>query len=111
MVVSQVKTRRLSGLGTGTLGSSAATGGYSDYDTDFRNDYQTRYAGTSGAYDDYDPAYRYGHSLASDSRYQDQDWDTVESSARGDWESQQPGTWDRFKGSVQHAYDRVRARV
>ncbi len=94
------------------VGQMVGTGGaYSDYDNDYRTHYQSNYAGTGADYDEYDPAYRYGHGLAGDARYQNQDWDTVESGARGDWESRQPGTWDRFKASVRHAYDRARAHV
>jgi hypothetical protein len=79
---------------------------YSDFDTEFRSDFGTRY-GSNERYEDYEPAYRYGHGLASDSRYQGQDWDTVEPSMRGDWERNNPGTWERMKASVRHAWERA----
>lgn len=92
-------------------GSNAGMGAYGDYDSDFRAHHSANYAGTGMGYDAYDPAYRYGHGLASDARYQGQDWNAVEPGARSDWESRQPGTWDRFKGPVRHAYDRTKSRV
>ena len=91
--------------------AGTGTDDYSDYDADYRAHHQANYAGTGATYDEYGPAYRYGHGLATDARYQNQDWDTVEPTVRNDWEGNQPGTWDRFKGSVRHAYDRKKSHV
>ena len=75
---------------------------------DFRADHATRHAAQGGGYDDYDPAYRYGHGLASDARFQGRDWDEIESDVRGDWETRHPGSaWERFKGAVRHAWARA----
>lgn len=79
-------------------------------DTDFRNDFQTRYGLDGGAYEDYAPAYRYGHDLASDPRFRDSDWNVIETQARSDWELRNEGTWDRIKDSVRFAWDRARGR-
>jgi hypothetical protein len=95
----------------GTDNTITGTGAYSDYDSDFRVHHQINYAGTGAPYDEYEPAYRYGQGLATDPNYANQDWNSVESGVRSDWESRQPGTWDRFKGSVQHAYDSAKSRV
>lgn len=60
-------------------------------------------------YDDFDPAYRYGHALASDSRFGGRGWDEIEPDARVEWERRHPrSTWDRFKGAVRHAWERTR---
>lgn len=81
---------------------------YEDYEPDYRKDFQTRYGAQGGTYDDYAPAYRYGHTLASDSRYKGKDWTAIEQDARRDWESQYPeSTWDRFKMSIRHGWERV----
>ena len=75
---------------------------------DFRADHATRHGAQGGGYDDYDPAYRYGHGLASDARFQGRDWDEIESDVRGDWERRNPGSaWERFKGAVRHAWARA----
>ena len=75
---------------------------------DFRADHATRHGTQGGSYDDYDPAYRYGHGLASDARFQGRDWDEIEADVRSDWETRHPnGAWDRFKGAVRHAWVRA----
>ena len=38
-------------------------------DSDFRSDFQTRYAASGVSYDTYLPAYRCGYEMASDARY------------------------------------------
>lgn len=81
---------------------------YEDFEPDYRNDFQTRYGSQGGAYDDYAPAYRYGHSLAGDPRYQGRDWATIEPEARRDWEQRNPGsTWDRAKLAIRHGWEKV----
>lgn len=87
-------------LGTGT-----------DADSAYRSHYDANYAATGASYDEYDPAYRHGDTLANDPQYQNSDWNSVESGARGAWETRQPGTWDRFKGSVRHGWDRAKSKV
>lgn len=81
---------------------------YEDFEPDYRKDFQSRYGAQGGSYDDYSEAYRYGHILAGDPRYQGRDWNTIEPEARRDWESQHPeSTWERFKLAIQHGWERV----
>lgn len=100
---------------TGTYGDPTIPAGYpaaynDALDADYRNHYQTVYGSANGAYDEFQPAYRYGYDLANDPRYRDSDWNTVENSARADWEARNEGSWDRFKDSVRYAWDRARGR-
>jgi hypothetical protein len=82
---------------------------FDDFAAEFVADYEARYAIDGGTYDDFDPAYRYGHALASDSRYEGRDWADIESEARADWERRYPqSAWQRFKSAVQHAWERVK---
>lgn len=81
---------------------------YEQYEPDYRKDFQIRYAARGGSYEDYAHAYRYGHNLAGDPRYQDWDWQSIEPEAQRDWESQYPeSTWERFKLAIQHGWERV----
>ena len=82
---------------------------FEDYEPDYRQDFQSRYAAQGETFDDYGPAYRYGHTLASDPRYQGRTWNEIEPAAQLDWERQHPGssTWERFKMAVQHAWQRA----
>jgi uncharacterized protein (TIGR02271 family) len=78
------------------------------YEDAFRKDYTSRYATSGGSYDDYAPAYRYGTTLASDSRYSGRSWNDIEADARTDWESRYPGsTWDNMKAAVRHGWEKV----
>lgn len=94
--------------GTGTTGTTARTGAMSGYSTDWRSDYDTNYSSLGGRYEDYEPAYQYGSTLASDTRYSGRAWNDVEADARRDWETRYPGSsWDRFKAAVRHGWDRM----
>jgi hypothetical protein len=81
---------------------------FEQFADEFRADYEARYAAPGGTYEDFDPAYRYGHALASDSRYVGRGWDAVEPEARAEWERRHPqSAWERFKGAVRHAWERA----
>jgi len=86
------------------------TSGWADYETRFRNNYNTNYASTGATWDTYSPAYRYGYQLANDPNYRDYTWDRVEANARRDWETGHPNSWDQFKNAVRNAWDEVRGK-
>ena len=80
---------------------------YEDYESDFRANHLEAYANT-GTYEDYDPAYRYGYKLASEKHHAGRKWEDIERDARADWERSNPNSpWERFKGAVKHAWQRV----
>ncbi|CAD6513423.1 hypothetical protein ACFQ3P_03440 [Paraburkholderia sabiae] len=80
------------------------------YDDEFRKDYDARYANTGSSYDEYRRAYTHGTTLGQDERYREQDWQSVEQSARENWESRYPESgWERFKAAVRHGWERVRS--
>ena len=80
---------------------------FDDHDEHFRSDYDSRYATAGGSYSDYEPAYRSGFAMRDDARYAGQDWRTVEPHAQRDWESKNPGTWERMKGAVERGWDKA----
>src|SRR5206468_9807774 len=86
---------------------TSRTRNYDTFATDFRNDYQTRYASQGGSYEQYEPAYRYGYDLSAMPNYRGRDWTTIEPEIRQDWETRQPNTWDRFKNSIRFAWERA----
>jgi stress response protein YsnF len=90
-------------------GSPAAQ---SDFDDDYRRDFQTNYASSGGSYDDYAPAYRYGYQMANDPRYQGRNFDDIESDLRSDYARRYPNSgWDRFKNSIRYGWDRVTGKT
>jgi uncharacterized protein (TIGR02271 family) len=82
-----------------------------DNDSYFRNDWQTNYSSLGGSYDDYAPAYQYGSQMRSDTRYQNRNWDDVESDLRSDWDTRYGGsgssTWEKMKAAVRRGWDKV----
>jgi len=89
-----------------------AVGGssYDTYATGFRSYYDQNLSASGGTYEQYDPAFRYGHTLATDQTLHGSDWTSVESSARTRWEEHNPGTWEQVKDSIRYAWDTVRGK-
>jgi uncharacterized protein (TIGR02271 family) len=98
-----VDVERLGGTSSSSL---------SDYDTDYRQHFQTNYGSTGGAsYDTYAPAYQYGSRMASDERYRGRNWSDVESTLRSDYERSNSGsTWEQMKDSVRYGWEKVTGR-
>lgn len=104
-----VQVENLGQTGRGTTAGATATG---NYDDDFRRDFQSRYASAGGRYEDYEPAYKYGYTAASDTRYQGRNWDDVESDLRNDYGRRYPNsTWERMKDSIRYGWDKVTGRA
>jgi len=82
---------------------------WTDEDTYWQQNYRNRpYFRQDQSYDVYQPGYRFGYESAN--RYQDRNWDDVESDLSRDWdryEHRGQSTWDQIKGAVRDAWDRV----
>jgi uncharacterized protein (TIGR02271 family) len=79
-------------------------------DTYYRNHFQSNYGSADDSYEYYAPAYSYGSQMRRDNRFSGQQWDTVESNLRTDWESRNAGsgsTWEKAKAAVRHGWDRM----
>jgi uncharacterized protein (TIGR02271 family) len=75
----------------------------------YQQHFQQNYGSLNQAqFDEYAPAYQYGYDLRGNQAYANQKWDQIEPNARADWEKKQPGTWERFKGAVRHAWEDVK---
>jgi hypothetical protein len=84
--------------------------GWNDEDTYWRANYSTRpYASSTGRdYDHYQPGYRYGYDAAN--RYQNRNWNDVESDLARDWNTYQHrgnSTWEQVKDAVRDAWNRM----
>ncbi len=71
----------------------------------YQQHYQTTLASSGYDYEYYLPAYRYGHQMRTDPRFENHPWNEVEADMRQDWEAQQPNTWDRFQSSIRQAWE------
>ena len=84
----------------------AAVLAFDELADDFRADYEAQYAAQGTSYDEFDPAYRYGHALASDTRYDGRSWGEMEPEARAEWQLLHPQSgWERFKSAVRYAWE------
>jgi hypothetical protein len=59
-------------------------------------------------FDAYAPAYRFGHEMRTSEKFKGETWAEIEGKARTAWEEKNPGTWDRFKVAVRHAWERAK---
>jgi hypothetical protein len=50
---------------------------------------------------------QYVDTLAKNKRYEGKAWSEIENDVRTDWERDRPGTWDRSKGSIRSAWERL----
>ncbi len=93
-----------------TVRADKASVDFDEYETVFRNHFETSIYGTHGfTYEQYLPAYRYGYDLATNERYRDLNrWDELEPEARRYWDERNPGTWDQFKDAVRRAWAEVK---
>jgi uncharacterized protein (TIGR02271 family) len=98
---------KVSGSGSPT---HYANNDFDTYTADWRQHHGTTFL-NRGAYDDYTPAYRYGYDLSTNERYRGRNWADIETDIRSGWETQRPGTWERFKDAIRYGWDRMRARV
>ncbi len=82
---------------------------FDDFAGAFRSDYAARFASEGGTYGDFDPAYRFGHALATDARYGGRSWPEIEAAARADWGRRYPqSAWERVSSAVRHAWEQVK---
>jgi hypothetical protein len=82
---------------------------FEDFAADFRADHETRYANAGATYEDFEPAYRYGHALATDARHGSRHWGDLEAEARAGWERRYPQrAWERYASAVKHGWERTR---
>jgi hypothetical protein len=81
---------------------------FSDYEGDFRSHYQLNRGTGTRSYEDYAPAYRYGYTMAGDTRLRGDRWEDVEMDAQRSWEHDRPNSWDEFKATVRYAWERAR---
>jgi uncharacterized protein (TIGR02271 family) len=80
------------------------------YERDFRTHATTAFASRGQAYEHWAPAYRYGYELASDPRYRDRDWASIETEGRRDWEQRHQGSWEEFKEAIRYGWEKIRGR-
>jgi uncharacterized protein (TIGR02271 family) len=81
-------------------------------ETAYRAHFDQSYGRTTGdryKYEQVLPAYRFGHSLRDDRRYAGSDWAKIEPNARDAWERKQPGTWNKFKAAIRHAWEKTKS--
>lgn len=75
---------------------------------DFQNDWQARYASSTGlSSDEALPGYQYGYRLGQSPQYSGSEWSAVESQAKRDWDERRFGPWERLKEAVKSGWERA----
>ncbi|MCU0492097.1 MAG: hypothetical protein MUD01_10940 [Chloroflexaceae bacterium] len=77
---------------------------YKEYETDFHTHYLVHYGRSGYSYEEFSPAYKLGYQLARSHNAPYVSWSKLEPEARQRWEVLSPGTWERFKDAVYHAW-------
>ena len=86
-------------------------GAGSDYESDFRADWQRNYAGQGGDYSAYGPSYEFGYRYRSDPRFQGRSWSDAEPELRRQYEKDFPGSiWDKTKNAVRYGWEKITGR-
>ncbi|MFB3816809.1 MAG: quinol:electron acceptor oxidoreductase subunit ActD [Candidatus Methylomirabilales bacterium] len=100
---------RMSGVGAGA--GTAGTGAWSEYQADCRRDYETKYAHSGAQWNTMEPAYQYGHRMASDPRYRGRSWFEVEADMRASYLRDHPSSdWEGVKDAIRYGWERVSGR-
>jgi stress response protein YsnF len=90
-------------------GTGKTTTNWTEVEPEFRQYWQQNMGTSGGTWETYAPAYQYGYTTASQGTY-GTDWNQAEQRLRQDWEARNPGTWDRYRDSIQYAWQRQAAR-
>jgi uncharacterized protein (TIGR02271 family) len=77
-------------------------------DEEFRRHWAASGRSSGLSYEEYDPAYRFGRQLSGEGGAGE--WSAAEADVRRRWEERSPGTWERFKDAIRHAWEGGRGR-
>jgi uncharacterized protein (TIGR02271 family) len=77
-------------------------------DLGFRKHFNTRLGKLGRSYSEYAPAYEFGSTMASDARYRNRDWASIESETRRLWEAK-GRSWKDFGEAIRHGWESARS--
>jgi hypothetical protein len=78
----------------------------------YRAHFDEYFAAAGNRYEEYLPAYQFGERAAQSSRYKGGAFEDFELEIRRDFMLAYPSSdWDRFKGAIHHAWDKVSGRA
>ena len=84
----------------------------SSYDAAFHSHYQNQLGSSGILYEQFEPAYRYGYTLATDSRFEGRNWSDIEPEARIYWTTYHSDSpWEQFKVAIRHGWEEVKQSV
>jgi hypothetical protein len=75
------------------------------FDSSRYRDYFDKQNIRGDAFDEHVPALRFGENLRG-KQGANARWEDVESDMRSRWEKERPGTFDKFKDSIRHAWSK-----
>jgi hypothetical protein len=80
---------------------------FNAYDLAFRDHCEATYGTSRMPYNWYEPAYRYGHEMATADRYRGREWEMARAELQAEWEERgEEGAWEDVEEAVRHAWIR-----
>jgi len=82
---------------------------YREYEGDFRSFVKNNLGKSGVSYESLEPAFHFGHNLATREPFRSSPWTAVEADSRKIWEEKNPGTWAQNQPVIKYAWEKVRA--
>ena len=82
---------------------------YREYEGDFRSFVKNNLGKSGVSYESLEPAFHFGHNLATREPFRSSPWTAVEADSRKIWEEKNPGTWTQNQPVIKYAWEKVRA--
>ena len=82
---------------------------YREYEGDFRSFVKQNLGKSGVTYESLEPAFHFGHNLATKEPFRSSPWTAVEADSRKIWEEKNPGTWAQSQPVIKYAWERVRS--
>lgn len=87
------------------VASNTMRSGFDAVDASCRTHFDQNFADAGWDYDTgYSHAYRYGYDLSGSGK----DWGSIEGDVQSKWETQNKGTWERFRDAIRYGFDQGR---
>jgi len=81
------------------------------FESDFRTDFDKKYANAGLKYSAVAPAYRFGYERGRHQSWLGKEWMAAEPDFRRDWQKANPETaWEKIKDSIRYGWDKARGR-
>jgi ElaB/YqjD/DUF883 family membrane-anchored ribosome-binding protein len=104
------KGAQQSGMTQRNIQEEASPSSFATYAETCRRHHQDTYSASGRPYTDYEPAYRYGHELATSPQNWNRSWEDIKSASQREWNQRNKGAWVDMEGAIRYAWEQARQR-